>query len=90
MKINLYMNKSFHPIKGWSKTYTIIEERSKSILFQSQTRGPKIEIVTSIKQLNGYNFQITELCRELTQLSFRNSGVKIDWNKHILPIISKK
>lgn len=89
MKINLYLTKNYHHFKGWCKTYTIIEEDSKSILFQSQTRGPKIEIVTSIKQLNGYNFQIVELCRELSQYSLRDSKVKIDWNKHILPIISK-
>lgn len=89
MKINLYLSKNYHQIKGWSKTYTIIEEGSKSILFQASTRGPVVEIITSIKQFNGYNKQITELCRELSLYSYRNSQIKLEWDKHILPIITK-
>jgi hypothetical protein len=84
------MNKNFHPQKGWSKTYTIIEEHSKSILFQASTRGPVVEIWTTIKQLKNHKVQVVELCRDLLQYSKIKTAVKLNWNEHIVPILNKK
>jgi hypothetical protein len=84
------MNKTYHHFKGWYKTYTILEEKSKDIIFQASTKGPTIEIHTSIKQLQGKQSQVLELCRELSEFSLRGAKIKINWDQHIRPILNNE
>jgi hypothetical protein len=87
MKLTLYTHKFKNPQDEYVHVFTLIEDITKDILFQSYLKPTKNEIITCIKQLEPIKHDTLQLFKDLYNHHIHYSEHTIDWKKHIQPLI---
>jgi hypothetical protein len=87
MKLTLYTHRFKNPQDQNVHVFTILEDKTKDILFQVYYQVSKIEAVTCIKQLESIKFDVLQLCKDLYNHRTDYLEHPIDWDKQIVPLI---